>query len=124
MWNDLDGRAVIVTGAGSILRRYPALALGRAGTFVVVNDLLGSDRVAGSAAQSVARELRAAGGQAVISWPLGIRTGFDKAADFIRTVDGARTRNGRAARICLLSWGNVPDRRRRLELTARAGALP
>jgi NAD(P)-dependent dehydrogenase (short-subunit alcohol dehydrogenase family) len=51
-------RTVIVTGAGQGLGRAHALALGRAGFDVVVNDI-------GSAAEGVAQEVRDAGGSAV-----------------------------------------------------------
>ncbi|MFC5184501.1 SDR family oxidoreductase [Actinomadura harenae] len=56
---DLNGRAVVVTGAGSGLGRAYALALGEAGAAVVVND------VEAEAAGRVAGEIVAAGGRAV-----------------------------------------------------------
>ncbi|WP_026410756.1 SDR family oxidoreductase [Actinomadura oligospora] len=56
---DLNGRTVIVTGAGSGLGRAYALALGAAGAAVVVND------VDAEAAGRVAGEIEAAGGRAV-----------------------------------------------------------
>jgi NAD(P)-dependent dehydrogenase (short-subunit alcohol dehydrogenase family) len=76
----LDGRAVIVTGAGRGLGREHALMLGAEGAAVVVNDVgcepdgTGSDP---SLAASTAEEIVAAGGRAVAS-----------AAD-VRSVDGA-----------------------------------
>ncbi|EMB6252932.1 SDR family NAD(P)-dependent oxidoreductase [Serratia sp. PF2-63] len=61
----LKNRVAIVTGAGGGLGRAHALALARCGARVVVNDLAG-DR-AGSAAQSVAREIQANGGVAMVN---------------------------------------------------------
>ena len=54
---DLTGRTAIVTGAGAGLGRAHALLLAQRGARVVVNDL-------GDAADAVAEEIRAAGGQA------------------------------------------------------------
>jgi NAD(P)-dependent dehydrogenase (short-subunit alcohol dehydrogenase family) len=53
-------RVVVVTGAGQGLGREHALAFGRHGARVVVNDI-------GAAAEAVANEIRAAGGTAVAS---------------------------------------------------------
>jgi len=53
----LDGRVAIVTGAGGGLGRAYALLLAQRGARVVVNDL-------GSGAESVVREISAAGGEA------------------------------------------------------------
>jgi NAD(P)-dependent dehydrogenase (short-subunit alcohol dehydrogenase family) len=57
----LAGRAAIVTGAGNGLGRAEALALAAAGARLVLNDL------PGDAVQAVAAEIRAAGGQAVVT---------------------------------------------------------
>lgn len=54
----LDGRVAIVTGAGGGLGRAHALLLAQRGARVVVNDT-------GAAAEQVAEEIRAAGGDAI-----------------------------------------------------------
>ena len=65
----LDGRVVIVTGAGGGIGRAHALAFAAEGARVVVNDigvgLDGSPAGGGSAAQTVVDEIVAAGGEAV-----------------------------------------------------------
>ena len=67
----LDGRVAIVTGGGGGLGRSHALALAARGAHVVVNDLGGGPDGTGSsedAAERVAKEIRAAGGEAVTSY--------------------------------------------------------
>jgi 3-oxoacyl-[acyl-carrier protein] reductase len=56
--HELAGAVAVVTGAGAGLGRAEAIALGAAGAKVVVNDI-------GDAAESVAGEIRAAGGEAI-----------------------------------------------------------
>ncbi len=67
----LDGRVVIVTGAGGGIGRAHALGFAAEGARVVVNDigvgLDGSPAGGGSAAQAVVDEIRSAGGEAVTS---------------------------------------------------------
>ena len=67
----LDGRVVIVTGAGGGIGRAHALAFAAEGARLVVNDigvgLDGSPAGGGSAAQVVVDEIVAAGGEAVTS---------------------------------------------------------
>ena len=58
--SEAEGRVVIVTGAGQGLGREHALAFGRSGYRVVVNDI-------GRSAREVADEVRAAGGTAIAS---------------------------------------------------------
>lgn len=87
----LDGRVVIVTGAGGGIGRAHALAFAAEGARVVVNDigvgLDGSPAGGGSAAQSVVDEILAAGGEAVTS---GANVAdWAQAEDLIQTtVDG------------------------------------
>ena len=83
----LDGRVVIVTGAGGGIGRAHALAFAAEGGRVVVNDigvgLDGSPAGGGSAAQSVVDEITAAGGEAVTS---GANVAdWDQAAGLIQT---------------------------------------
>jgi NAD(P)-dependent dehydrogenase (short-subunit alcohol dehydrogenase family) len=66
----LDGKVVVVTGAGRGIGREIALLAARQGTRVVVNDLGGAaDGGGGDAgpAEQVVQEIRAAGGEAVAS---------------------------------------------------------
>jgi NAD(P)-dependent dehydrogenase (short-subunit alcohol dehydrogenase family) len=67
----LDGKVVIVTGAGGGIGRNHALALAAEGAAVVVNDLGGARDGTGSGstmADSVVAEIQAAGGEAVANY--------------------------------------------------------
>jgi len=67
----LDGKAIIVTGAGGGLGREHALALAKEGAAVVVNDLGGARDGTGKGsnmADAVVEEIKAAGGEAVASY--------------------------------------------------------
>ena len=68
--NMLNGKVVIVTGAGNGIGRAIALAMAREGAAVVVNDigtgLTGEGRDSGTG-QQVVDEIRAAGGRAALS---------------------------------------------------------
>jgi NAD(P)-dependent dehydrogenase (short-subunit alcohol dehydrogenase family) len=67
----LDGKVVIVTGAGGGIGRAHALSFAGEGAKVVVNDLGGTREGVGndaSAASQVADEIKKAGGQAVASF--------------------------------------------------------
>src|SRR3546814_6044056 len=66
---DLSGKVAIVTGAGRGLGRAHALLLAQRGAKVVVNDLgTGSDGAgsSGAAADQVASEIRAIGGEGLV----------------------------------------------------------
>jgi NAD(P)-dependent dehydrogenase (short-subunit alcohol dehydrogenase family) len=73
----LDGKAVIVTGAGRGLGRAFALDAGAQGASVVVND------IDADAAEKVAAEIAESGGQAVAS--VGSVADWERAAELVAT---------------------------------------
>jgi len=87
-----DGRVVVVTGAGNGLGRSHALAFGGRGAKVVVNDLGGAGAGTGAdtgVAESVAAEIRAAGGEAIANTD-GVQDGariIEQAMDCYGRVD-------------------------------------
>ncbi len=88
-----DGKVAIITGAGNGLGRSHALALAARGAKVVVNDLGGSRDGAGSslsAAETVAEEILAAGGEAIAN---GANVAND--TEVAALVDVAMTKWGR-----------------------------
>ena len=67
----LEGRTVIITGAGNGLGRAHALAAGKLGANVIVNDIGGSNDGRGSSttpADFVVEEIRSAGGTAIANY--------------------------------------------------------
>jgi len=77
----LDGKVVIVTGAGGGVGREHAMLMAKEGASILVNDL-GGDRAGGgggsSMADEVAAEIKAAGGEAVANY------------DSVATIDGGK----------------------------------
>lgn len=93
----MDGKAVLVTGAGRGVGRGIALAMAQAGAAVVVNDLGvsigGEGEDEGSPAEQVAEEIRALGGRAVanhdsVSDWLGAGRMVKDAVDNFGRIDG------------------------------------
>jgi NAD(P)-dependent dehydrogenase (short-subunit alcohol dehydrogenase family) len=90
----LEGKVVIITGAGGGIGRAHAKLFAREGAKLVINDVGGSRDGSGadsSAANQVVEELRAAGGQAVAN------------TDSVATADGA----GRLVETAVKTYGRV-----------------
>ena len=86
MGKALEGKVVIVTGAGRGIGREVALAAGREGAKVVVNDLGGAVDGEGAStapAQEVVDEIKKAGGQAVANFDSVAEPG--PAANIVKT---------------------------------------
>ena len=91
--NMLEGKVVVVTGAGGGIGRDIALAMGREGAKVVVNDIgatLKGEGMDEGPAASVVEEIRSAGGEAVAS-----RDSVSDAASARRIVETALDAFGR-----------------------------
>src|SRR5262245_23143191 len=82
--DELAGQAAIVTGAGRGIGRATALELARMGAAVVVAEL------EGPGAEGTAREIRAAGGKALV-----VVTDVTKRADLVTMVERTRAEFGR-----------------------------
>ncbi len=91
----LDGKVIIVTGAGGGIGRAIALEAAKAGAAVLVNDIgasLDGTRVSSAASQEVVAEIERAGGRAVangddVSDPSGAETMVRQAADAFGRLD-------------------------------------
>ena len=98
----VDGRVVIVTGAGGGIGRAHALAFAAEGARVVVNDigvgLDGSPAGGGSAAQGVVDEITAAGGEAVANG--SNIADWDQAAGLVRPPS--------TPSVAWMSWSTTP----------------
>jgi NAD(P)-dependent dehydrogenase (short-subunit alcohol dehydrogenase family) len=107
----LDGKAVVVTGAGRGLGEAFAIALGRAGAMVLVND------VDGDAARRTAGAIRAEGHPAVVSDhtvtdPDAAQAIVDLCVDRFGRVDGLVNNAGLTYET--LPWEDDPSRAREL----------
>jgi NAD(P)-dependent dehydrogenase (short-subunit alcohol dehydrogenase family) len=106
-----EGRVAVVTGAGRGLGRAYATLLSELGASVVVNDLGGTKEGTGAArepAQTVARELVAAGGKAIadghdVSSETGSQALIDTAVSEFGRVDILVNNAG------IVRWGGLPD---------------
>jgi 3-oxoacyl-[acyl-carrier protein] reductase len=104
--NRLEGKIALITGSGRGIGRSQALCMAREGASIVVNDIGVDDGV--SRAQTVADEVRAAGGQAVasthdISTLAGARSAVDAGVSAFGGLDILVNNAG------LRAWGGVDE---------------
>lgn len=84
---NVDGKVAVVTGAGSGLGKYEAIALARAGASVVVNDLVANDAV-----EATLEEIRGLGAKVeFVAGDIGERSTADAIMDAAQSRLGSST---------------------------------
>jgi 3-oxoacyl-[acyl-carrier protein] reductase len=104
--NRLEGKVALITGSGRGIGRCQALSMAREGARVIVNDIGVDDGV--SRAQSIADEIRAAGGKAIastddISTQTGARSAVEAGVSSFGGLDILVNNAG------LRAWGGVDE---------------